>query len=123
MHYARNGEYLAASHVTGPRHNLLQMRLGRGEQQRPMCERLPPIGECRHDPIDEAALISSVLEGVAQANQRNNIDYCVTHIRYVENDTGPLVVFAMLASKIIEHLYAGGTFIEQATSVEVGNAL
>ena len=123
MHYTRDGEYLAASHITGPRHNRLQIRLGRGAQQRPVCERLPPIGECRHDPLDETALISNVLEGVAQANQRNNMDYCVTHIRYVENDTGPLVVFAMLALKIVEQLCAGSEFIEQVASIKVDNAL
>jgi hypothetical protein len=123
MHYTRNGEYLSASHITGPRHNRLLIRLSRGAQRRPVCERLPPIGECKHDPLDEVGLISSVLEGVAQANLRNSTDYCVTHIRYVENDTGPTVVFAMLALKIVEHLSAGGAFIEQAASAEVHNAL
>jgi hypothetical protein len=123
MNYFRVGEYLSASHITGPRHNLLQMRLSRGVQQLPACERLPARGDCKHESLDEAGLISSVLEGVDQANLRSGTDYCVTHIRYVEHDTGPLVVFSMLASKIIERLSVGGAFVEQPTSTQLHNAL
>ena len=112
----RIGEYLAASHITGPRHNCLQLRLARGPQAHPICEQLPPIGDCKHDPLDEVALVRNVLEGVSQANLRGNTDYCVTHIRYAENDTGPVVVFALLASKIVEHLSSGGAFIEPANT-------
>jgi hypothetical protein len=116
MQYVRIGDYLATSHVTGPRHNRLQLRLARGSQTQPICEQLPPIGACKHAPLDEVALIRNVLEGVSRANLRGNSDYCVTHIRYVENDTGPVVVFALLASRIVEHLSSGGTFIEQANT-------
>jgi len=116
MHFMRTGRYLAASHITGPRHNHLQLQLSQGSQTHPVCERLPPIGDCKHDSLDEVALISNVLEGVSRANLRGNTDYCVTHIRYAENDTGPVVVFALLASRIVEHLSAGGVFIEQTNA-------
>lgn len=116
MHYMRIGEYLAASHITGPLHNHLQLRLSQGSQTHPVCERLPPTGDCKHDALDELALIKNVLEGVSQANLRGNTDYCVTHIRYPENDTGPAAVFALLASKIVEHLSAGGVFVERTNA-------
>lgn len=44
MHFVRLGEYLAVSRITGPRHNLLQLRLEVGEQHEPICECLPPQG-------------------------------------------------------------------------------
>lgn len=56
MHFVRLGEYLAASRITGPRHNLLQLRLEVGEQHEPICECLPPQGACNHEPLIEAEI-------------------------------------------------------------------
>lgn len=117
MHFVRHGEYLAASRITGPRHNLLQLRLGVGEQHEPICECLPPQGACNHEPLVEAVIVASVLEGTSEANRRFGTSHVVTHIRYARNDTKPEVVYGLLALKILEQLHVGGTFVEGSNTI------
>ncbi|MBN3002290.1 hypothetical protein JW897_00935 [Chromobacterium alkanivorans] len=112
MHFVRLGAFLAATMITGPKHNLLQIRLGTGVQGTPTCECLPSHGECQHEPLIEEEIIAHVLEGTSEANSRLATSYTVSHIRYVQNDTKPEVVYGYLTLKIIEHLQAGGVFQE-----------
>ncbi len=98
--------------ITGPKHNLLQIRLGAGVQDKPACECLPPKGGCCHEPLVEAEVIASVVKGVVEANLRLGTAHTVTHIRYVQNDTKPEIVYGYLALKILEHLKSGGVFAE-----------
>ena len=116
MHFVRLGEFLAVSRITGPTHNLLQIRLD-GTGSRPICERLPAVGGCSHKPLDEDALVRYVLEGVAEANGELGTAYSVAHIRYVENDTPPEVVYGFMAMRLIERLHSGGEFIPGGTKV------
>lgn len=74
----------------------------------PSCERLAPQDCCGHAPLDETKVIAAVLEGVAMANKELGADYAVTHIRYVENDTPPEVVYALLARFIIQRIESQG---------------
>jgi hypothetical protein len=111
MQFIRIGEYLAVSRITGPRHNLLQLRLASERQATAVeCEKLPPVGSCVHAPLDEQTLIAKVLEGVALANAELGTAYSVTHIRYVANDTKPESAYAYMALKLIERLARGGEF-------------
>jgi hypothetical protein len=113
MQFARIGEYLAVSRITGPRHNLLQVRLATESQLAPVIECLPPQGGCTHEPMNEAEIVARVLEGVTEANAKLGCGYSVTHIRYVENDTKPEVVYAYMAFKLVEHLASGGEFVQR----------
>jgi hypothetical protein len=115
MQFTRIDDYLAASRITGPHHNLLQLRISTDSQAEPVCECLPPIGECIHEPLNKQELVAMVVEGVKEANQQLGSSYSVTHIRYVANDTKPETVYGLLALKIIKHLEVGGEFIEAKT--------
>jgi len=108
MQYWRADEWFCVSRVTGPRHNMLRMRLSGGSQAAPTVERLPPAGSCAHAALDEHSLVASVLHGVADANAQLGTSLCVTHIGYVANDTKPEAVYAFLASKLIEHFRTAG---------------
>jgi hypothetical protein len=111
MQFALIEDYYAVSRTTGPSHNLLLLRLAVGNQNTPECECLPPVGSCIHKPLSETALVSKVVEGVAEANAQFGTQYSATHIRYFQNDTGPEVVYGFLALKIIQHLVTGGEFL------------
>jgi hypothetical protein len=115
VQFTRIGEFLAASRITGPTHNLLMLKLGRPPQGRPVCEAVLSQGGCVHEPLDEAALIASVLEGVAEANVRFGSKHSVTHIKYVANDTKPEAIYGFLALEIIKRLETGGDF-QQGTN-------
>jgi hypothetical protein len=110
MHFTRHDEYFAVTRIAGPRHNLLQLRFGTESRDEPVCECLPPIGTCEHAPLDPQALVEHVQAGVDEANERFGSAHRVTHIRYVENDTGPEEVYALLASSIVERLETDGEY-------------
>lgn len=112
MQFARIGDFFAVTHITGPKHNLLQVRLARGRQiEAPSCEVLPPVDGCTHPALDQELLVQQVLNGVATANARLGTDYVVTHIRRVQNDTGPEVLYAYLAKELVERVDQGGEFV------------
>jgi hypothetical protein len=115
MQFTRVGEYFAVSRITGPSHNLLQVRLAVGPQGAPVCEKLPPVGQCVHEPLNEQALVACVLEGVAEANSKLGTTFSVVAIRYVENDTKPEKAYAYMAYKLVERL-AGGQEFASASS-------
>lgn len=110
MQFVRLGQILSVSRITGPHHNLLQIQLGSDTQCAPICEALPPNGKCKHEPIDEAEVITCVLNGVRKANMELGTNYAVTYIRYVKNDTKPESVYGFLAEAIIKHLEREGEF-------------
>jgi hypothetical protein len=115
MRYVRLGEFLAVSRITGPTHNLLQLKLLSSPAGDLVCEQLAGQGGCRHAPLDEESLIRFVLEGVQLANSRLGTSYAVSHIRYVQDDTPPEAIYGFLATSLLEHLHSGGAF-------EPGNA-
>jgi hypothetical protein len=110
MQYIQSGEYLGVVRITGPTHNLLQVRLQRAVQGTPVCERLPPVGPAVRKALSESAIMASVLAGVALANERRGSGYAVTHIRYMPDDSGPESMYCELACGIVEHLVSGGAF-------------
>ncbi|QTN26207.1 hypothetical protein HZ993_12710 [Rhodoferax sp. AJA081-3] len=113
MQFVRLGDYFCASHITGPKHNLLQVRLSNAVGvQRPVLETLPAIGNCSHAPLNDEVVVQKVVEGVDEANRRLGTSFHVTHIRRVANDTGPEVLLAYMAGKIVERIVEGGQFQE-----------
>lgn len=113
MQFVRIGDYYGASHITGPKHNLLQLRLSTGVGvQVPVLETLPTNTNCSHPLLNDEVVVEKVVEGVAEANLRLGTSFRVTHIRRVANDTGPEVLLAYMAGKIIERIVDGGEFKE-----------
>ena len=110
MQFTKIGEYLSASRITGPRHNLLMVKVSSGLQEAVTCECMPAIGKCVHEPLDESELVKSVLNGVADANATYKSNYCITHIKYVANDTKPEKVYGIMAFRIIEKIESDGEF-------------
>lgn len=115
MQFVKLGEFLAAARITGPTHNLLQIRFSNSSQESLICECLPATSGCRHAPLDEEAIIKSVIDGIAEANQQLGSTYTISHIRYVENDTKPETVYGFLVKSILEHLHSGGEFVIGST--------
>ena len=112
MQFTKIGDFLAASRITGPTHSLLQIKVGEGIQDVPICEILTLKNPCTHEPLDENMIVSEILNAVEDWNQRHGSKYVVTHIKYVQNDSKPETIYGFLASKIIEHLENGGEFVQ-----------
>lgn len=108
MQFVRIGEYLAVSRITGPSHNLLQVRLRSESGEAPMCECLPSQESGAR--LDAELLVANVLAGIAEANEKFGVHYGVTHIRYIATDSKPESVYRQLAFKIIEQLETGAEY-------------
>ncbi|MBD2100400.1 hypothetical protein [Leptolyngbya sp. FACHB-261] len=122
MHFTKRGNFYQASRITGPRHNFLAIALKPGHTRETVIEALPPVGECRHAALSAEAILSSVTEGVVEANSRFGTDYGVSHIYYVENDTPPEAVYGFMAHEIIKQLNSGGEFVEVKESEKSSGA-
>ena len=110
MKFSRDGEYLSAVMITGPKHVLLQVRLSEGAQGLPVCEMLPPVSTRSRAGFDADAIAANVLDGIAVANGRLARSFIATHIRYVADDTGPdrtgpESMYAHICLKLIEHFH------------------
>lgn len=110
MQFTRKENFLCASQITGPRHNYIEIQISTGASGIPTCECLGVVGTCKHEPLSEPEIIKHVQLAVLEANEKYSKNYCVTLIRYVENDTKPEVIYGVLTSKIIAHLESGGVF-------------
>lgn len=122
MQFVRSNGYLTVVRITGPKHNLLGLRIGEPETSRPACERLPPVGCCAHGELDEECLVDAVLEGVDAANAELGAAYRVSHVRYVENDSPPVRTYTLLAYQVVRHLHAGGVFLDGVQAADVPQA-
>lgn len=105
MQYSRVEQFLSASRITGPKHNILQLELGAAAGGKPAIERLGPSDK---DSLSEDTVVSAVMEGVAAANQRFARSWSVSRLRYAPADSAPETVFAHLAYSILATWEAGG---------------
>lgn len=108
MQFGRCGDYLSVSRITGPRHNLLQLKLGEGLPLQPVCECLDAKHQKQYEPLCESKIIAAVFDGLAKANQRFGTSYAVAQIRYIDSDSKPETIYSEMTLKLIEHLHTGG---------------
>ena len=107
MRFGQADGFLVASLITGPKHVLLQLRLGKEQQEAITCEALPAVGNCHHRELDAGLIADAVLNGVAEASKRNGLLFYPSHIRYVSNDTGPEDVYGVLAAALVDEVASG----------------
>lgn len=69
-----------------------------------MLEALPAPGTCGHVPPDATDTFAEVLAGMEDANSRFCTTFAVARVHYGTDDTGPAVVYRLLAVKLVEHL-------------------
>lgn len=103
MHVSENNGTFTAQHVTGPTHNMLRLKIGRGIPQEFAVTVLPPIGECHHTgglSVEEGA--AEIKAGLAGANDALGTDYTIEAAAIVENDTRQRGIYEYLTRKIVE---------------------
>ena len=102
MQVKQDGDWLTITRVTGPHHNLLSLRLDRGDgaaSPMPTIEALD--GDAAIDGIAEENLLKEVKAGAAAANKRLGKNYRIRAIRFLRSDSPPVEVYRALAERLI----------------------
>ena len=102
MRISQDRDLFRGSHISGPTHNYLGLKLNvHGEPQFKVTV-LPPIGECRHhvDLLGDEVR-QWISEGVNRANHELGTDYRVAYAEIVENDSRRPEVYMELARRIV----------------------
>jgi hypothetical protein len=99
--FARNGEWLQVTRITGPTHNHSAIVLGKtGVNPQAELARLR-IDDGKREAISAARMEHEVMRGVAQANAELGTRYSVSRIRFVPTDGGAEGVYLSLARALV----------------------
>jgi|SRR3954449_3369598 hypothetical protein len=102
MRIWRDGDLFRGSHIPGPSHNFLAMRVAQNHGQSAVVKVLPPIGECVHEEgLTVEAVLPWLLEGVNRANEQLGTQYAIGYAEVVENDSPRPEVYVELARRIV----------------------
>lgn len=92
MFIEKEGAFYRASRVTGPTHNVLELRFVDAAQEAgatPGVEALPPVGPGRHEPLGPETVLRAAVGGVEEANRDFGAGLRVALVRYASDDTPP----------------------------------
>ena len=102
MRVTKDGEFYRGSHISGPTHNLLRMRVQSEPNSSFNVRVLPPVGGCSHGaPIDADESRDWIIAGVERANDELGTSYGVAEAEVVANDSRRPEVYVELARRII----------------------
>jgi len=92
------------SHISGPTHNYLGMRLlHEGETSSFELKVLPPIGDCsHHEGLTSEEVRPWIVEGLTHANEELGTSYRIAYAEVVENDSRRPEVYVELARGIVK---------------------
>lgn len=106
MRVSQEGDLYRGSHITGPTHNYLGLRLNRQGEASFAVTVLPPIGESqRHAGLSADEVHQWISEGVTRANDELGTNYAVDYAEVVENDSRQPEIYAELARRIIKEAH------------------
>lgn len=103
MRVSFDGELFRASHISGPTHNYLGLRLIEGDALPDFPVKvLPSIGDCcPENHLSTFDVGAWIAKGIEVGNKQANVCFCVTYAEVVENDHPVPQVYAELARRIV----------------------
>ena len=102
MRVTKDGDTYRGSHVPGPTHNFLALRVQSTPNDAFDVKVLPAIGACSHGSTLEAGEAREwIAVGVERANHELGTAYGVEHAEIVANDSRRPEVYVELARRII----------------------
>lgn len=102
MRVTRDGEFYRGSHIPGPTHNFLRLRVQPAPNDNLVVTILPAIGIASHDaPVEAEEALDWINVGVQRANDELGASYGVSEAEVVANDSRRPEVYAELARRII----------------------
>ena len=109
MRFAKVGDFVVVTRITGPTHHLLGIVFAPASTARtPILERVsldrPQVEVEPFDP--ERDVCREVLTAVRDANVRLGTDFGVTRIRYCVDDPPVAGIYGRLAQALVEHVFS-----------------
>lgn len=102
MRVSKDGDFYRGSHIPGPTHSLLRMRVQPTPNENFGARVLPPVGECSHGAaIDAQESRDWIRVGVERANDELGTSYGIVEAEVIANDSRRPEVYAELARRII----------------------
>lgn len=102
MRVTKDGEFYRGSHISGPTHNFLRMRLQTSPNASPSMRILPAVGGCSHGPeLAAGEVLDWISVGVERANEELGTSYGISEAEAVANDNRRPEVYAELARRIV----------------------
>jgi len=102
MRVTKDGDIYRGSHIPGPTHNSLAMRVLPSRSGAIPVTVLPAIGGCAHGkPLEADEVQEWIAVGVERANDQLGTTYGVERAEIVANDSRRPEVYAELARRII----------------------
>ncbi|MCA8989145.1 MAG: hypothetical protein KDA78_15975 [Planctomycetaceae bacterium] len=101
----RKGDLLCCSHIPGPSHNWLGLRLQEDQPSEIILTQMS-IRSCE-TVLDEEKLCAAVDRGVITENANSGSKWFVAEIAYVADDSPRYSVYEMLAVRIVSALNSG----------------
>ena len=102
MRVTKDGDFFRGSHISGPMHNFLRMRVRPAHNGDFDVRVLPPVGSCSHgNSIDANEARDWISVGVGHANDELATSYGIIEAEVVANDSRRPEVYAELARRII----------------------
>jgi hypothetical protein len=110
MRVTKDGDWYRGSHIPGPTHNLLRMRIQSESNDAFDVEVLPATSGCSHGlPLQAGEAHDWIETGIERANEELGTRYGVVEAEIVANDSRRPEVYAELARRIILAAHADGT--------------
>lgn len=102
MRVTKDGDFFRGSHIPGPTHNLLRMRVQSAPNASFNVRVLPAVGGCSHGaPIEAEESRDWISVGVERANAELGTSYGIVEAEVVANDSRRPEVYAELARRIV----------------------
>lgn len=102
MRVMKEGDFYRGSHIPGPTHNFLRMRVQLGPIDRPVVRVLPAIGSCSHGvALNADEVLEWISVGLGRANDELGTSYEIAEAEVVANDSRRPEVYAELARRIV----------------------
>lgn len=109
MQFVYDGQFYKAVKISGPKHNLLSISLGKSEQTTITALKQ---GLDYRQLVDEDDVLSQVTSGIEQLNAELGTDYFVEKIQFVPSDTPSQTVYNELVKAIVTRVHEGKEFIK-----------
>ena len=104
MGVRKHGHKYVGTHITGPTHNFLALRLVRGDPRRSFPVIVLPSqgGCCHHEGLTADEMVPMIREGLDHANEALGTTFAIESAEIVENDSRYPAAYRILTAKIVQ---------------------